>query len=295
MLEKKLKKGRQSRMENAKTARRAPLMFRVANRLLKARVRGSSRLMRALTDRGVLDVVVHYRLGAHFFAVPIWRNQLDLEDVLRYESDLIDLFCSQLARLNDVVLFDCGADIGIFSSRVCSRSETVSRVIAFEPNREAFSFLEKNMAMLRIRAHAVPSAVADFVGRGTLQTPDYDQDYTARFLVPGDGPIEVTTIDAVGIRGPAVALKIDVEGKELEVLKGAVETIRASKGCVIAIEAHPLVTRRIDRDPNECLRLLESIRPFQFTLAETGAGLTTEKPVVTWAHDRERNIVCTTY
>ena len=61
----------------------------------------------------------------------------------------------------------------------------------------------------------------------------------ARFLVPGDGPLEVVTIDSFGVRGGNVAIKIDVEGGELEVLKGAAETISSARKCVVTVEAQP--------------------------------------------------------
>jgi hypothetical protein len=58
----------------------------------------------------------------------------DLQDILEYETDLIEVFSSALRFLSNVTLLDCGADIGLFSAAVCSRSDRVARVFAFEPN-----------------------------------------------------------------------------------------------------------------------------------------------------------------
>jgi FkbM family methyltransferase len=252
--------------------------------------------MDLLTARGVLDVVVNYPLGTFVFGVPLWRNPMELKDVVHYESALIDLFCSRISRMKDGILFDCGADIGIFSSAVCARSGSISNVIsnvlAFEPNADAFPWLEKNMAALPIPARALGCAVANFVGTGKLESPGYDQDYTARFLVPGDGPISVTTIDTFRNFERSIAIKIDVEGGEVDVLSGAGETIRSATACVIAIEAHPEVARRTGRDPVECLRFLESIRSFQFTVAESGENISTGRPVIQAGQTEVHNIVC---
>jgi len=49
----------------------SPFLFRVANRLVRANVRGSSRLMDMLTAWGVLDVVAEYPLGTFVFGVPV--------------------------------------------------------------------------------------------------------------------------------------------------------------------------------------------------------------------------------
>jgi FkbM family methyltransferase len=250
--------------------------------------------MDLLTARGVLDVVVEYPLGKVVFGVPLWRNPLLLSELLQYESSLINMFCSRISSMKDAILFDCGADIGIFSCTVCARSQSISNVIAFEPNSDAFPYLEKNLAALPLGAQAVGRAVANFVGRGKLEFPDYDRDHTARFLAPGDGPVSVTTIDSFSHFGRSVAIKIDVEGGEIDVLRGASETIRSAGGCVIAIEAHPQVAERTGRDPVECLRFLESIRPFRFSVAETEENLDTDRPVLKPGQTKVHNIVCTT-
>ena len=165
---------------------------------------------------------------------------------------------------------DCGADIGIFFALVGARADRLSRVVAFEPNTEVLSVLEMNLGFMSAPSQLVPKAVSYFEGRGRLERPRYDSSDHARFLVPGEGPVEVTTVDAQGVRGGDVAIKIDVEGGELEVLKGATETIRAARECVVTVEAHYQVAKRVGRDPSECLKYLESIRPFRFAIAETG-------------------------
>jgi hypothetical protein len=53
------------------------------------------------------------------------------------------------------------------------------------------------------------------------------------------------------------------------VLKGAVETISSARKCVITVEANPRVAMRTKRDPVECLRFLQSLRLFNFVVAET--------------------------
>ena len=248
--------------------------------------------MGILAARGVLDVVVNYPLGTFVFGVPLWRNPMELEDVVQYESALISLFCSRISPMRDAVLFDCGADIGIFSSSICAHSGAISNILAFEPNGDAFPWLKKNMAALPVPAQALEYAVANFVGTGKLESPGYDRDYTARFLVQGDGPISVTTIDAFRNFGRSIAIKVDVEGGEIDVLRGASETIRSARMAVIAIEAHPQVASRTGIDPVECLRFLESIRPFQFSVAETGENVSTDRPILKVDQKEVRNIVC---
>jgi FkbM family methyltransferase len=215
---------------------------------------------------------------------------------MTYEAELVDLFCRAVAPLRDIVLFDCGADIGTFSSLVFARTDRVVRIIAFEPNSDAHEFLRCNLSNLQVPAEIVPKAVSCFEGRGRLDSPPDNLTDHARFLVPGDGPIEVTTLDSMNVRGGDIAIKTDLEGGELEALKGATQTIAAARDCVVTVEAHPDVARRTGYDPINCLQFLNTLRPFHFMVAETGERPSLSRPiirkgqrqiwnVVGWTHD----------
>jgi FkbM family methyltransferase len=218
----------------------------------------------------MLDVVAQYELNHIKFGVPLYRIPWDFKDLANYEACFVDVFSRSLARLQEVTLFDCGADIGTFSALLCARSDRISRIIAFEPNPAACAFLEINLSNVRIPFQVIPGAVSCFEGRGRLERSQSDPSDHARFLVPGSGPISVTTIDGLGFAGGDVAIKVDLEGGELDALKGASKTIAAARNCVVGLEANPTVKRRTGCDPVECLEFLKSVRPFQFIVAETG-------------------------
>jgi FkbM family methyltransferase len=245
----------------------------------------------------MLNVVAQYQLGRGVnFSVPLFRadtcwDQRDIED---YEECLIRSFCRLLKPLSDVVLFDCGADIGTFSALVCSQTSRVTRVIAFEPNPDVASFMKRNFAQLPIPSKAMTKAVGSFPGTGRLEVPGYDNSDHARFLVPGEGPLEVVTIDSFGVRGGDVAIKIDVEGGELEVLEGAAETVASARRCLITIEANPRVAMRTKRDPVECLRFLQSLRPFSFLIAETEESPLMSSPIIKDGQKATRNVIAWT-
>jgi FkbM family methyltransferase len=251
--------------------------------MTRRQIRGGKRLVEILEQWGMLNLVAQYQLGRGVsFSVPLFRADTcwDERDVENYETLLIHSFCRLLEPLRDVVLFDCGADIGTFSAVVCSRTSRVVRIIAFEPNPEVAGFLKRNLSQVQVSSQVITKAVSCFKGTGRLEVPDYDRSDQARFLVPGDGPLEVVTIDSIGVRGGNVAIKVDVEGGELEVLQGAAETISSARKCVIAAEAHPRVAKRTKRDPVECLRFLQSLRPFRFISAETQESPSTSSPLI---------------
>jgi FkbM family methyltransferase len=270
--------------------------------MIRARVRGGYALISLAGRLGMLDVIAQYPLGENIsFGVPLYRadNAWDLLDIQSYEADLIGAFCKAIAPMHEVTLFDCGADIGTFSAVTFSRAPRIARIIAFEPNPEVFDLLRENLAGLPLSSEAVHKAVSNFEGQGRLERPNYDASDHARFLVPGDGPLVVTTIDSFGIRGGDVAIKVDVEGGELEVLKGAAETIASARECVVTVEANAQVARRIKKDPVECLRFLESVRPFRFIVAETGEQPSTDRQLLSeserviwnvlgWTHEAGR-------
>lgn len=277
-----------------KTVTRAPLLFRLAKAMTRWRIRGGNRLVRIVEQLGMLNVVAQYQLGRGVrFNVPLFRADTcwDLRDIEQYERRLIKSFCRLLKPLFGVVLFDCGADIGTFSALVCSQTSRVARVIAFEPNPDVARFMRRNLSQLQIPSRAITKAVGCFKGTGRLEVPGYDNSDHARFLVPGDGPLEVVTIDSFGVRGGDVAIKIDVEGGELEVLQGAAETISAARKCVITLEANPRVVMRTERDPVECLRFLQSLRQFNFVIAETAESPLTSSPLIKDGQKATRNVI----
>ena len=286
--------GTTNRSSIPKTVNHAPLLLRLAKTMTRCRIRGGSRLVGIFGQLGMLNVVAQYQLGRGVsFSVPLFRADTcwDQRDVEEYEERLIHSFCRLLEPFFDVVLFDCGAEIGTFSALVCSQTSRITRVIAFEPNRDVAGFMKRNLSQLPISSNAVTKAVGCCKGTGRLEFPTYDNSDYARFLVPGDGPLEVVTIDSFGARGGNVAIKLDVEGGELEVLKGAAETIASARKCVITVEANPRVATRTKRDPVECLRFLQSLRPFNFLIAETEESPLTSFPIIKDGEKDNRNVI----
>lgn len=280
-----------------KTVDRVPLALRLAKAMIRWRIRGGYRLLKVFGQLGMLDVVVQYHLGRGVtFGVPLFRadTRWDRRDVEEYERPLVSSFCRLLQTFLDVVFFDCGADIGTFSALICSQTPHVARLIAFEPNPDVAEFMKHNISRLGVPSEAITKAVSCFEGTGRLDVPPYDSSDQSRFLVPGNGPIEVVTIDSFGVRSGDVAIKVDVEGGELEVLKGAAQTILSARKCAISLEVHREVANRTKRDPIECLKFLQSLRPFRFVISETGESPSTLLPLAKEGQNLVVNLIgCT--
>lgn len=126
------------------------------------------------------------------------------------------------------VAFDVGANIGAHTLFFANRVGPQGRVIAFDPQRQVFQTLCANVALNALgnvmTFHAAAGAAP---GATQVPVPDYANEGNFGGISVGQGggeTVQVMALDQMGV--PAVALiKIDVEGMELEVLKGAQATL----------------------------------------------------------------------
>jgi FkbM family methyltransferase len=252
---------------------RPPWHFRLAAYLTRNHLRGGTRIIDTARKLGWLDRLVRYQLSPSVsLQVPLYRdaNAWDEQEVLEYEAAFIACMGSAIRELpGPVALYDCGADIGIFAVRMVASCPNLQRVTAFEPLPAAHEVLARNLEGLPIPAEARCAAVSDFSGHGRMQSPDFDASDHARFLVAASDGTVVHRIDDFSVsEGTCVALKVDVEGAELNVLHGAREVLERAPGFVVGFEAHRKVVDRTGVDPNECIELLQTIRPCSVTLSE---------------------------
>jgi FkbM family methyltransferase len=255
----------------------APWYWRLATYMVRNGYRGGWRLLHIAQRLGLLNNVVRIAVPGGSLDVPLHRachTDWDQSYVLHYEAAFVDALVKAAGSLQEPIeLIDCGADIGTLSVLVAGRLKQLRRVIAFEPNAEAFPFLEANLRRLPMPALARHAAASDFRGRARLDTSALDRSDAAKFIVRDDaGDVAVERIDDLDVGGASVVVKVDVEGAEIDVLRGALDTLRRAPGFVVGFEAHREVAGRTGVDPIECVRLLESLRPIRIQIAEEPAA-----------------------
>lgn len=183
------------------------------------------------------------------FLPPEWHGTSKLLYIFRdaYEPDL-----AILARFLSPgkVMIDVGANYGIFSlnaSRIVGRS---GKVVAFEPARDSFATLQKNLA-LNAASNVQPMRLALAQEPGKLRLY-HDPDPTRNSLAPARSSedfeeVEVRTLDGVlaesGV-GPVDFLKIDVEGADELVCRGALGTLRTHLPPIF-FEHNPIAASRM--------------------------------------------------
>ena len=158
------------------------------------------------------------------------------------ESHLIRRVLPRLIRREEPVVFDVGANVGSYAAAVLDRFPR-ARVHAFEPHPATFITLERRDS--RIVAHRL--ALGETRGTVTLydrndcagsqQASIYGEVISELYHqdpLPVEVPID--TIDNVVAQQQIEFvdfLKIDTEGHELAVLKGASQTLACGKiGCI---------------------------------------------------------------
>jgi FkbM family methyltransferase len=173
-----------------------------------------------LTFKGpAADVITRhiYRLGAH---EPV---------ITRYLLENVRLGAGDIA-------LDVGANLGWYSVLLNRLSAPGARIFAFEPDPRTYGLLLTNLAANEAtRVTALNIALGAEAGSATLRRYK-DSNNGRHSLIPGDdiaGSITVLldTLDAFaaaqGIAGQRIAfMKIDVEGFEYFVLRGATQLLR---------------------------------------------------------------------
>lgn len=277
-----------------------PWHFRLAKWLIRNKLRGGYRLIELAERRGWLNCVVEYDLSEEVkLAVPLWRreNQWALPDLKGYEEQLVTQLVLQmmLGRMIFPHLWiDVGADIGVLTA-LMAKKVLFSEGIVLEPNPVPFEFLEHNTAKLPFPTRAIRAAAADFSGKGTLAQSPGDPSDHARFMVPDEaGELDVVRIDDLNIEpGGSLVMKVDVEGGELAVLKGAERTLRHASNWCVAFEAHRDVFRRTRIDPCECVRFLAGIDDLFLRVAERPhIELDMTRPYFEQVSDTITNVIC---
>jgi FkbM family methyltransferase len=130
----------------------------------------------------------------------------------------------------EAVIFDVGANIGLTSVLF---AQCAAAVYAFEPSKDAYPALQQTLRANNIRnCRTFPCALG--AAQGRLRFCDDATSASASHLVDGGSlgsstyEVDVTTLDAVVAREQLQRLdliKIDVEGVEGDVLRGAAESL----------------------------------------------------------------------
>lgn len=128
------------------------------------------------------------------------------------------------------VFLDCGANIGIWSLVAASIVENAGKVYAFEPNPKTFQRFSENIALGQLTRNIQSFCLAVGNENTTLPFKCNDQHNISQIVDESASDqvisVPIVTIDSVLKETSVHGMKIDVEGFELEALKGSEAIIR---------------------------------------------------------------------
>jgi FkbM family methyltransferase len=144
-----------------------------------------------------------------------------------YEYELLDWLL--VLPYDDGIFIDVGANLGnhtLFFSKIMGKE-----CYSFEPNDKVYSALVDNITLnaLEKNVKCFNTALGSQSGKASILSVLENNLGSTTLEYQDNGNIDVKTLDSMISKNQSVALiKIDVEGFEFEVLKGAEETIKTN-------------------------------------------------------------------
>lgn len=246
----------------------------ILNQLLRrvARLFPSGTARTWLSNRwtGLLKLV-----GVKHLSVPVAGRTIRMSLTHRqlgadYEAEALKAWLS-LIQPGDTV-WDIGANMGVYTVLTAQSVGPTGKVTAWEPAPLTFGLLEDHVQAngLQDRCTLRNKALADAPGTLPFLTDSFSMN---RIVQPGTASsvlVEVETIDGFLPSTPApVLVKIDVEGAELLVLRGAKQLLgdRSRIRPILLMGVHPQFMPEFGYEPTELQTLAQSLGYVWMTLA----------------------------
>lgn len=205
-------------------------------------------LLRTWVERRTRGLLLRRKFPDRFQGVPLYVTpeaglRYLLKPIAQVDPPLLDLVDEWVG--SEQVVWDIGANIGLFSIAAAAKA-TRGRVLCLEPDAWLVTILQRSVqAQPPTSAHidVIPAALAAQPGlrhfliaeraRAANALEGYGSTQTGG--VRDKHMVITLTLDWLSEHFPAPqVLKIDVEGAELEVLRGGLTLLRAAQPVIIA-------------------------------------------------------------
>jgi FkbM family methyltransferase len=214
---------------------RTRAVLRAARFQLRGRVLHRRTLAR-LGQKSIIWADLH-RTGASRI---VYANPPDRNEMLTWRNGL---------RSGDLFI-DVGANVGSYAIWA---AELGAEVMALEPAADTFALLEENVALngypikaIRAAAGATPGVARFTSGRDCVNRLDPD----------GAAEIAVVTIDSIIGNRTVAGMKVDVEGFEIDVLRGCEQALSEHRVRLIQLEWNSTSMQAVGTDRRPVADLL---------------------------------------
>lgn len=175
--------------------------------------------------------------GYKYIVRPNVPNSIGIIYSRIYESNAIDIARTVLSNRDSGTIIDIGAHTGLYSLQLADLS---SKIILIEPSNETAKVLHENININhQIDAEIHEVAIGNYIGKATLysnQKFDGMASLNSSNINEKGDTVNIVTLDSIIFDKTISFLKIDCEGAELEVLKGARDTLRSNDEILLHIE-----------------------------------------------------------
>jgi FkbM family methyltransferase len=159
------------------------------------------------------------------------------------------------------LFIDVGANIGIYTLLVAGKG---CEVIAVEPADDARRLLEVNLALNGLSADVINCALGRAAGRGALRSDLGSSNYIVTDSGEPDAAtlteVTLTTVDEVLGDRTAAAMKVDVEGFELDVMLGAARALAEQRIGIVQLEWNTMARERFGRTRADVAAVLQDAK-----------------------------------
>jgi FkbM family methyltransferase len=199
----------------ANSGHRSRALLRALGYQAQARLLGR-RVAARLGERSRLWVDLH-RTSA---AMALYANPPDLPEMLAWRRAL---------RAGGLFV-DVGANVGTYTIWA---AEHGAEVIALEPAEDTFALLRENIALNGYRVTALRAAAGDHCGTARLTT---GLDAGNALSPAGPARARLVTVDSLVGDAYVTGMKVDVEGFEIDVLRGSARALADRRIGLIQLE-----------------------------------------------------------
>ena len=188
-------------------------------------------------------------LSDHVVGLNIVRGRYEPDEICRVRSVL---------KPGDTAI-DVGAHIGFFTMHMAAAVGATGRIYAFEPSDPNADLLERSLAENRFGDRVVfrRAAVGASDGSATLTFPAETLNSGGAYLLrDGTSPlaghlkkeVPCVALDGLALRRPVRFIKMDVEGAEPQVVRGATRILNEDRPLILS-ELHPTQLERASGTP----------------------------------------------
>lgn len=176
---------------------------------------------------------ISYRDNIIHFFVPNYHIDYVQKAIVQkecfYEQELLEYFENFIhehkGECEGKVFIDAGSNIGnhtLYFSKILK----AAKVYCFEPQKEIFKILEKNIKANGVNAEYYNNVLSDKSEKFSIDKFFPFNFGATSFISNKNGEYSSLTLDEICLKDEIFAIKIDVEGHDFPVLKGAVQILK---------------------------------------------------------------------